>query len=798
MIDEQFEFQNETLLQAALLGLIRRIPGTSNVQILQGPRELGKDIVFDTKGPLDEPEHCACVVKNTRISGDVSSSSGARTVFHQCEQALDTGYLNGRGDLIRVHRAYVMCPHQMGQSAIESIVGSLQRQPGAVHFICGHELYELFKRHWPDYLVDEATALETYFDDLRADITEASDIEELSRVYDLSQPASSELNVYVPPWLGLAYHSFELSSRLADCVPAPAELDSEWSRSRLEGIYAPLDRAADLIRHLECWDLWPSAADCSTSRALDALGVVRSALDEAWTKAARKKLGWHENRTGTPKLAKDVRLRWDYKGLDGRLDSLRPPLKALDQELASEAARVSGFLGDSDLGPDAVLEDDDLARCMALNQGLLGAPEGFYRVGRRSVLPLGRDLLRETDSSMLVVGRAGYGKTTFCRWNALRDSEEFMTSAGCFIPVYVPLHQVAKGNARSFEALFLRRMGLSALLDEASGVEDGGEGTRIRLYLDGLDEIPDVTRRQEVIEVLREGLRRRHDIQAIVTARDYVTAPWLTWLPRVSLLGLDSEQVRKLGTLWFEGDTAMEEQFFADLEKTPALGVTMSTPLLATITILLFKKTKTLPESRIRLYSTFVGLLCGGWDAAKGVPRASRYGSDVKERILTQLAGSVHRKHAKEFRLDELGRATTMVLAEASPDTVAAVESELLVDGLVSRAGDTYHFSHLSFQEFMAAKSLVGDPSNEFLREAVDSICSGEDWWREVLGFYAGLTGDPDALWRWLEKRLSQNSLRPDGPVGEKLLDIVREGHPTFSPDASSIAVYEYGPEARL
>src|SRR5437879_3250843 len=63
-------FPSEALLQQAIAGLLTRMPDTSGVQILQGSQEFGKDLIFYHRGGFDEQTLCACVVKNTKITGD--------------------------------------------------------------------------------------------------------------------------------------------------------------------------------------------------------------------------------------------------------------------------------------------------------------------------------------------------------------------------------------------------------------------------------------------------------------------------------------------------------------------------------------------------------------------------------------------------------------------------------------------------------------------------------------------------------------------------------------------------------
>src|SRR5262249_27222235 len=142
----QHSFKSELQLQRIIAKLLSRMPHTSNVQILQGPQEKGKDLIFFTPG-LTGPVLNACVVKNSKISGKVSSSQGARTVFHQAEQALDTNHVDENGRSIPVNKVYVITPHTISQEAISSIAGALKRNEGVIEFVAGPQLFELFRLH---------------------------------------------------------------------------------------------------------------------------------------------------------------------------------------------------------------------------------------------------------------------------------------------------------------------------------------------------------------------------------------------------------------------------------------------------------------------------------------------------------------------------------------------------------------------------------------------------------------------------------------------------------------------------
>jgi hypothetical protein len=97
---EQFSscFKDEKDLRLALIALLERLPNTSRVRHLHGTTERGKDIVFTSGGAFATEEIVACVVKNSPISGSVQSDTGARTVYLQAEQCLDTPFLSSKGE----------------------------------------------------------------------------------------------------------------------------------------------------------------------------------------------------------------------------------------------------------------------------------------------------------------------------------------------------------------------------------------------------------------------------------------------------------------------------------------------------------------------------------------------------------------------------------------------------------------------------------------------------------------------------------------------------------------------------
>jgi hypothetical protein len=140
--------------------------------------------------------------------------------------------------------------------------------------------------------------------------------------------------------------------------------------------------------------------------------------------------------------------------------------------------------------------------------------------------------------------------------------------------------------------------------------------------------------------------------------------------------------------------------------------------------------------------------LCGGWDMAKGVRRESEFGSALKLRILMRFASVLHEAKTR------VGTSTPLksVIRETAPaltDQWEAVLSDMIQDGLIARNGGTVSFTHLSFQEYLAARDLA-DPTSRKQEQSLRRFLEGDDWWSEVMAFYVAMSKRPRDMEAWL------------------------------------------------
>lgn len=747
-------FSSEELLRQAVAGLLERMPNIQNVRILHGSQEFGKDLVFATKGPFGERLLCAAVVKNSKITGAVDDNSGARAVFFQAEQALDTPIHDpALGHEERVQRVYIISPFPSSAQFIASIQGRLGKQFGQIIFITGEDLFALFKQYWPDFLIDELRALEAHLAEIEtASLTQP--LADVVQLYALGEVTALETRIYVDRSFRHILDVPEKLNSLSFELPSESRADASWSTDQLRVQVKRLEQRIGLVSHLVAWNFVSSS-----SAAEDSLTLLREChelVSKAWSRMSDKNPVLQRLPAARALHPDEVALlkRWAV-----RARMLEDALFAPVRNAKSEAEQLpAGALKLDSLADQSVLRAARLSDCILTFSSF---PIAGLCPGSRSSFP--EKQLKEWGRSFVVSAPAGFGKTSYCRWNALLDAEAYRIGTSKVIPVYVALHRVRGQPLDSIETTFLKSGALSALLPNRT--EDD---SKIRIYLDGLDELPNDEERERVCSLARSATGPPLNAQVIITTRDYLKPPYLAWLPRLTLCELDDESQKVLIDRWLEKTSRSATALLEQLDRMDALKGIMGVPLLATLTVLVFRQTGSLPESKARLYSRFVELLSGGWDLAKGVLRPSKFGETVKIGVLCEVARRAHVQGLRTFSEDVLSRSVSAVLPGIATSDVAALITELLMDGLVVRTGINFYFSHHSFQEFLCARTFAGDPqSKEVERTMLLPFLKGDDWWREVVLFFVALVKGPARFANWFY----QVALTP-GSIPQRVDDV--------------------------
>ncbi|MFG1848242.1 RelA/SpoT family protein [Micromonospora carbonacea] len=307
------------------------------------------------------------------------------------------------------------------------------------------------------------------------------------------------------------------------------------------------------------------------------------------------------------------------------------------------------------------------------------------------------------------------------------------------------------------------------------------DGTWLVL-VDGLDEIMDSGRRQDVLAFLaahRATPRSAHRfVIATRPAADLHATSGADWEPlRFELLAFDEEQRRRFTEGWFSrlavdrpGDTA--DEFDRELDRL-GLGELARNPLMATMLCQLFVASapRRLPRGRSRIFHDFVQLLCERQysDADGGIRqqvlrRLRRYGRQAEEageRLIVERDDLIGRLAADRLAgdaqpaVDKLARWTRHL---PPPSVPTGTWRDLLADllrrsGVLLERGDDFVFLHQTIQEYLAAQVVAHDADRagpafrDLLLRTVSGRAVPPPAWRQSFArFLVAAWPQPDAV----------------------------------------------------
>jgi len=734
-------FKTESYLRQNLAELFSRTPRIQGVQITHGQQEYGKDIIFYSEDAFGDFKLNACVVKNGKISGTVEDlTAGAPGVFLQLQQVFSNPHVNNDGENEYVSHAYIISPEECSQTTMNSIKGQMQQRSGQVTFLCGRLLMERFGKFWPEFLIFESTLLGTYVARVQKGFAETDPIAFLMSQHQmLSGEHKSLQNVYVAPRFLQTLEQVKLTVE----APRSSVLSFDSTEGAVIEFAKQLDAVATLLANPQAWD----SDTMSATKTVADLTALREEVQVAWNRAYEEYRKTTENTGGKVKAKSQIFVdvtRFITRDYSETIESVNTAVQALRQRIdaANNFAKKKKSISEC-------LQSKEYLEYCAVQELYKLAPASFEKIAEPVPQYLPENLPRQTAASLLITAPAGFGKTSFCRWNFLNDVRAFTDKTGEVIPIYVPLHQLANSLVTSPEEAFFRSEEVQEL------VQTNTQKKKIRLFLDGLDEVTTLDQQRKLMLLAKELSEKMTDVQIIVTGRDYVSGPWLRWLPRINLAELTDAQASQLIKKWL-GDSPDDLKQFEEQLRQSSLEPHMRVPLLATLIIAVFRRMQALPMNRVQLYEMFVDLMCGGWDVAKNVKRITRFGSSTKLLVLTRIAGLLHlnnRRIADESNI----RTALNHVAPALVEKWRNVLDELLEDGLIVRFGASYTFAHLSFQEFLAAKDL-NDPNGNRQTNVLRNFLSGNDWWREVLSFYVALSKQPSEIESWMAQTVYKMS----------------------------------------
>ncbi|MBO4205170.1 HEAT repeat domain-containing protein [Micromonospora echinofusca] len=390
------------------------------------------------------------------------------------------------------------------------------------------------------------------------------------------------------------------------------------------------------------------------------------------------------------------------------------------------------------------------------------------------------DVLGSPDRrTMVLLGDPGAGKSTAARYVVLSlatgHPDERLGALNDHLPLLVELRSyvawAAGGRAQGFLDYLDQRAGTDGLGVERGDLlrhlEDGGRAVFI---FDGLDEILDRRRREEVTGQIAGFASDHPDVRVVVTSRSVGYARRVlteAGFRHYTLQDLTPAQVDEFLANWYrlamrdrpEDGRLQRARLLDAILHSPAIRELAGNPLLLTI-LAIVGRHQALPRERWKLYDHAATVLVEQWDVNRHLHDREQgpdfIDTEDKKELLRRLA---HRMQSAERGLavnciptEELLEVFENYLVERYQRDRAAARTGALAmirqfrerNFILSRYGPhVYGFVHRTFLEFFCAEALLNRFQHaqvltfEELRELYREHW-GDNSWREVLRLLCG------------------------------------------------------------
>jgi predicted NACHT family NTPase len=374
---------------------------------------------------------------------------------------------------------------------------------------------------------------------------------------------------------------------------------------------------------------------------------------------------------------------------------------------------------------------------------------------------------------IVILGDPGSGKSTLLQYLALNWARSPLNSVTSLpIPLLIELRTYIRsgesGHCKNFLEFFHQSPGSICHLNQHQLQEQLKAGEAVVMF-DGLDEIFDPGKREDVITAIHRFTNEYPGVRVIVTSRIIGYKPQRLQdaeFHHFILQDLNAEQIQDFVRRWHEltfTDAGEKARIRDRMERALAYSSTIrdlaGNPLLLTIMAIL-NRGQELPRDRAELYNQASRVLLYQWDVERSLVEDSRL--DPKT-IDAKDKQEMLRRVAYKMQAAPEGLAGNVISAEDLENTLTAYlknkdfdrpkeRARLIINQLRTRnfilcylGADTYGFVHRTFLEYFCASEVVErfEKTQKLSLDELKTEVFGTHWddesWQEVLCLIAGL-----------------------------------------------------------
>jgi predicted NACHT family NTPase len=374
---------------------------------------------------------------------------------------------------------------------------------------------------------------------------------------------------------------------------------------------------------------------------------------------------------------------------------------------------------------------------------------------------------------LVILGDPGSGKSTLLQYLALIYAQSPLQNAiSLAIPVLIELRTYMRnrdlGQCQNFLEFLHQSSGAICHLNQHQLQEQLKAGNVLMLF-DGLDEVFDPGKREDVITDIHRFTNEYPDVQVIVTSRVIGYKPQRlrdAEFDHFLLQELDEKQIQDFIYRWHEltftdevDKTWKRERLQRAINTSKAIQELAGNPLLLTMMAIL-NRNQELPRDRPELYHQASRVLLHQWDVERALIEDSRLDPKTidykdKQAMLRRVASFMQATEkglaGNLIRAEDLERILTEYLRSIDVNQARLV-ARVLIRQLRERnfilcylGADYYGFVHRTFLEYFCAWEFIWQfkETQRLSLEGLKTEVFGKHWrdesWHEVLRLIVGM-----------------------------------------------------------